>query len=78
MKVKELFEVVDAKATCPDITIVNNNIAPQSAKEFICKGKSNYIDEMLEEFGDSTIEPNGVVFGTDSYTCIDYIIIQVK
>lgn len=75
MKIKELFEVIDYESTYPDVTIVKNTNDLQSVKTF--KYPSNSIKEILKEFGDETIEPAGVTFGTDMYD-IDYIIIQVK
>ena len=36
-----------------------------------------YVKEMLDQFGDRTIVPHGVDFGTDEYD-IDYIIVEVK
>ena len=77
MKVKELFEVIDWKSTYPDITIVKNTTDLQSIKTFKYPYDSNYVEEMLKEFGDRVIEPDGFTFGTDMYD-IDYIIIQVK
>lgn len=75
MKVKELFEVIDYESTYPDVTIVKNTNDLQSVKTF--KYPSNSIEEILKEFGDETIEPAGVTFGTNEYE-IDYIIIEVE
>ncbi len=77
MKVKELFEVIDWKSTYPDITIVKNTTDLQSTKTFKYPYNYDYVDDMLKEFGDRVIEPDGVTFGSDRYD-IDYIIIQVK
>lgn len=77
MKIKELFKFIDWKSTYPDITIVKNTTDLQSVKTFKYPYDSNYVEEMLKEFGDEIIEPTGVTFGTDMYD-IDYIIIQVK
>lgn len=82
MKVKELFEVIDAKTFYPDITIIDYDL--ESVKTFksistfkyLQDGKT-YIDKMLSQFGDRTIVPHGVVSGTDENE-IDYIIIDVK
>lgn len=76
MKVKGLLEVIDT-SSYPDITIVHNSTNLQSVKTFKYPDTSNYVEELLKEFGDKDIEPEGVTFGTDLYD-IDYIIIQVK
>lgn len=77
MKIKELFEVIDYESTYPDVTIVKNTNDLRSIKTFKYPYDSNYVEEMLKEFGDEIIEPAGVTFGTNMYD-IDYIIIQVK
>ena len=77
MKVKELFEVIDTKISFPDITIVDDaNL--RSVKTFkYPQDDRTYVDEMLNQFGDRIIIPDGVTFGTDE-NGIDYIIIEVK
>lgn len=77
MKVKELFEVIDANVSCPDISIIDD-MDSRSVKTFrYLQNSITYVDEMLSQFGDRIIMPGGVTFGTDEYE-IDYIIIEVK
>lgn len=77
MKVKELFEVIDAKFDYPDITIVDDNNS-RSLKTFKYPQDGRYyVDNMLNQFGERVIVPHGVVFGTDKYE-IDYIIIEIE
>ena len=77
MKVKELFEVIDTKISCPDITIVDD-LDSRSVKTFkYPQDGRTYVDGMLNQFGDRIIIPDGVTFGTDENR-IDYIIIEVE
>lgn len=77
MKVKELFEVIDTKISCPDITIVDD-LDSRSVKTFkYPQDGRTYVDGMLNQFGDRIIIPDGVTFGTDE-NGIDYIIIEVE
>ena len=77
MKVKELFKVVDTRFFCPDITIVDDaNSRSIKTFKYPQDGKT-YVDGMLNQFGDRTVIPQSVVFGTDE-NGIDYIIIEVK
>ena len=77
MKVKELFEVIDTKISFPDITIVDDTNL-RSVKTFkYPQDDRTYVDGMLNQFGDRTVIPQSVVFGTDE-NGIDYIIIEVK
>ena len=77
MKVKELFEVIDTKFSYYDITIIDDADS-RSVKTFkYPQDGKTYVDEMLDQFGDRTIVPRGVDFGTDEYE-IDYIIIEVR
>ena len=77
MKVKELFEVIDTKISCPDITIVDD-LDSRSVKTFkYPQDGRTYVDGMLNQFGDRIIIPGGVTFGTDE-NGIDYIIIEVE
>ena len=77
MKVKELFEVIDTRFLYPNIHIVDDaNL--RSVKTFkYPQDSKTYVDEMLNQFGDRIIIPNGVIFGTDEDE-IDYIIIEVE
>lgn len=77
MKVKELFEVIDTRFLYPNIHIVDDaNLRSVKTFKYPQDGKT-YVDEMLNQFGDRIIIPNGVMFGTDEYD-IDYIIIEVE
>ena len=77
MKVKELFKVVDTRFFCPDITIVDD-AKSRSVKTFkYPQDGKTYVDGMLNQFGDRTVIPQSVVFGTDE-NGIDYIIIEVE
>ena len=77
MKVKELFEVIDTNVSLPDITIIDD-LDSRSVKTFkYPQDGRTYIDGMLNQFGDRTIVPYGVVFGTDE-NGIDYIIVEVR
>ena len=77
MKVKELFEVIDTRFFYPDIHIVDDaNSGSVKAFKYMRDG-GTYVKEMLDQFGDRTIVPHGVDFGTDEYD-IDYIIVEVK
>lgn len=76
MKIKELFEVIDTKFSYYDITIIDEADS-RSIKTFTYPQDGiTYVDEMLNQFGDRTIVPGGVIFGTDEYE-IDYIIVEV-
>lgn len=76
MKVKDLFEVIDTRFSYPDISIIDDRDS-RSIKTFTYPQDSRtYVDEMLNQFGDRTIVPGGVTFGTDEYD-IDYIIVEV-
>lgn len=77
MKVEELFKVIDTRFFYPDIHIVDD-VNSRSVKTFkYLRDGGTYVKEMLNQFGDRTIVPLGVDFGTDEYG-IDYIIIEVK
>lgn len=78
MKVRELFEVLDVRFTCPDITIIDDSDSSlQSIKSFkYPKDGRTYVDSMINQFGDRKIITNGVTFGTDE-NGIDYIIVEV-
>lgn len=77
MKVKELFEVIDTKFSYYDISIIDE-VDSRSIKTFkYPQDGRTYVDRMLNQFGDRTVIPNGVTFGTDEYG-IDYLIIEVK
>ena len=77
MKVKELFEVIDTKFSYYDITIIDEADS-RSIKTFkYPQDGETYVKEMLNQFGDRTIVPHGVDFGTDEYE-IDYIIVEVE
>ena len=77
MKVKELFEVIDMRFLYTNIHIVDDaNLRSVKTFKYPQDGKT-YVDEMLNQFGDRIIIPNGVMFGTDEYD-IDYIIIEVE
>jgi hypothetical protein len=77
MKVKELFEVIDTRFFCNDIFIVDDANS-RSVKAFkYPRDGGTYVKGMLNQFGDRTIVPLGVDFGTDE-DGIDYIIIEVK
>ena len=77
MKVKDLFEVIDTKISFPDISIIND-MDSRSVKTFkYPQDGKTYVDGMLNQFGDRTVIPQSVVFGTDE-NGINYIIIEVK
>ena len=77
MEVKDLFEVIDTRFFRTDIFIVDSANS-RSVKTFkYPQDGETYVKEMLNQFGDRTIVPHGVDFGTDEYG-IDYIIIEVK
>ena len=77
MKVKELFKVIDTKISFPDITIIADSYS-KALKTFKYQQDSRtYVDEMLTQFGDRTVIPHSVVFGT-AENGIDYTIIEVK
>lgn len=77
MKVKELFEVIDTRFFYPDIHIVDDaNSRSVKAFRYLRDG-GTYVKEMLNQFGDRTIVPHGVDFGTDEYE-IDYLIVEVE
>lgn len=77
MKVKELFEVINTKFSYYDITIIDEADS-RSVKTFkYPQDGKTYVDGMLNQFGDRTIVPHGVDFGTDEYE-IDYLIVEVK
>lgn len=77
MKVKKLFEVIDTNISCPDISIIDD-MDSRSVKTFkYPQDGRTYVDGMLNQFGDRTIVPDGVTFGTDEYG-IDYIMVEVK
>lgn len=78
MKVRELFEYIDTRFTCPDITVIDDAYSgSHSVKSFKypIDGRT-YIDSMISQFGDRKIISNGVTFGTDE-NGIDYIIVEV-
>ena len=79
MKVKELFEVVDTRFTCPDITIIDDSeLGSHTVKSFkYPQYGRTYVGSMLSQFGDRKIVNNGVIFGTDENE-IDYIIVEVE
>ena len=77
MKIKELFEVIDTSVSFPDISIIDDTDS-RSVKTFkYPQNGINYVDEMLNQFGDRIVISNGVTFGIDDYG-IEYIIVEVK
>lgn len=77
MKVEELFRVIDTRFFRTDIFIVDSaNSRSVKTFKYLQDGET-YVKEMLNQFGDRTIVPLGVDFGTDEYG-IDYIIIEVR
>lgn len=77
MKVKELFEVIDTKFSYYDITIIDEADS-RSIKTFkYPQDGRTYVDRMLNQFGDRTVIPHGVDFGTDEYG-IEYIIVEIR
>lgn len=76
MKVKELFKVIDTRYFLPDITMVDDANSREVKTFKYPQDSRTYVDEMLNQFGDRTIVPGGVTFGTDEYD-IDYIIVEV-
>ena len=77
MKVEELFKVIDTRFFRTDIFIVDSaNSRSVKTFKYLQDGET-YVKEMLNQFGDRTIVPLGVDFGTDEYG-MDYIIIGVK
>lgn len=79
MKIKDLFEVVNTRFTCPDIAIIDDSDSSlQNIKSFkYPQDGRTYVDSMLSQFGDRKIISNGVTFGTDE-NGIDYIIVEVE
>ena len=77
MKVKELFEAIDTKISFPDITIIADSYSKALKTFKYPQDGRTYTDEMLTQFGDRTVIPHSVVFGT-AENGIDYIIIEVK
>lgn len=77
MKVKDLFEVIDTKISCPDITIIADSCSKTLKTFKYSQDGRTYVDGMLNQFGDRTVIPQSVVFGTDE-NGIDYIIIEVE
>lgn len=77
MKVKELFKIIDTRFFYPDIHIIDDANS-RSVKTFkYLRDGGTYVKEMLNQFGDRTIIPGGVTFGTDKYD-IDYLMIEVE
>lgn len=77
MKVEELFKVIDTRFSCPDITIIDD-MDSRGIKTFkYPQDGRTYVNGMLNQFGDRTIVPHGVDFGTDEYE-IDYLIVEVE
>lgn len=76
MKVKELFKIIDTRYFLPDITIVDDSNSREVKTFKYPQDSRTYVDEMLNQFGNRTIVPGGVTFGTDEYD-IDYIIVEV-
>ena len=77
MKVKELFKVIDTKISYPDITIIDDSYSKALKTFKYPQDGRTYIDGMLNQFGDSTVRPQSVIFGTDENGS-DYIIIEVE
>lgn len=77
MKVKELFKVIDTRFQCPYITIIDDADSRGIRTFTYPQYGRTYVDGMLNQFGDRTIVPYGVVFGTDE-NGIDYIIVEVR
>lgn len=77
MKVKELFKVIDTRFCCPYITIMDDADSRGIRTFTYSQDGRTYVDGMLNQFGDRTIVPYGVVFGTDE-NGIDYIIVEVR
>ncbi len=72
MKVKELFEVIDTRFFIPDVTIIDDSDSGGVRSFKYPQDGRAYVDGMLNQFGDRTIVPHGVVFDTDC------IIVEVK
>lgn len=77
MKVKDLFEVIDTKISCPDITIIADSHSKALKTFKYPQDGKTYVDGMLNQFGDRTVIPHSAVFGTDE-NGIDYIMIEVE
>ena len=77
MKVKELFKVIDTKISFPDITIIADSYSKALKTFKHQQDGETYVDGMLNQFGDRTVIPHSVVFGT-AENGIDYIIVEVK
>lgn len=77
MKVEELFEVIDTRFSCPDITIIDDMDSRGIKTLKYPQDGRTYVNGMLNQFGDRTVIPHGVTFGVDEYE-IDYIIIEVE
>ena len=77
MKVKELFKFIDTRFSYPDITIVDDSNSRDVKTFKYPQDGRTYVDEMLNQFGDRIIMPDGVTFGADEFS-IDYIIIEVE
>lgn len=77
MKVKELFEVIYAEFSYPDITIIDDADSRDVKTFKYPQDGRAYVDEMLSQFGDRTIVSHSVVFGTDE-NGIDYIVVEVE
>lgn len=77
MKIEELFKVIDTRFFHTDIFIVDDaNSRSIKTFKYLQDGET-YVKEMLNQFGDRTIVPYGVDFGTDEYE-IDYLIVEVE
>ena len=76
MKVKELFEVIDTKFSYYDITIIDETDSRRVKTFTYPQDGRTYVDEMLNQFGDRIVIPNGVTFGIDDYG-IEYILVEV-
>lgn len=77
MKVKDLFEVIDTNISCPDIAIIADSYSKALKTFKYPQDGKTYVDGMLNQFGDRTVIPHSVFFGTDEHG-IDYIIIEVR
>lgn len=77
MKVKELFEVIDTKISCPGIITIADSYSKTLKTFKYSQDGRTYVDGMLNQFGDRIVIPQSVVFGTNENE-IDYIIIEVE
>lgn len=77
MTVKELFEVTNTRFIYPDVTIIDYAEACNIETFKYPQYGINYIEKMLNQFGNRLITPLGVTFGTDKFG-VNYIVVEVK